>query len=107
MFKANGQLCVNLLASEHEEVARHFAGITSVTMEQHFSLHDWQLQPGSQPRLAGALANIQGRVAEVQEVGTHSVLLVELDDIQVRDRGNGLVYFSRAFHHLPRPSVAA
>ncbi|MDH4554296.1 4-hydroxyphenylacetate 3-monooxygenase, reductase component [Pseudomonas sp. BN417] len=107
VFKANGRLCVNVLASEHEDVAKHFAGMTRVEMEQRFGLHDWQLEPDAQPRLAGALANLQGRVAEVREVGTHSVLLVELDDIRVRDRGDGLVYFSRAFHHLQRPSVAA
>lgn len=105
VIKANGRLCVNVLASEHEEVARHFAGITQVTMEQRFSLHDWQLQDARQPKLAGALANLEGRVAQVQEVGTHSVLLVELEDIQVRDSGDGLVYFSRAFHPLTRPSA--
>ncbi|MEE1923330.1 4-hydroxyphenylacetate 3-monooxygenase, reductase component [Pseudomonas sp. 148P] len=106
VIKANGRLCVNVLASEHEEVARHFAGITQVTMEQRFGLHDWQLQDARQPKLAGALANLEGRVTQVQEVGTHSVLLVELEDIQVRDSGDGLVYFSRAFHPLTRPSAA-
>ncbi|MEP9317760.1 4-hydroxyphenylacetate 3-monooxygenase, reductase component [Pseudomonas sp. LABIM340] len=107
IFKANGHVCVNVLASEHVEVARQFAGMTKVAMEQRFGLHEWRLRPGSQPRLAGALANLEGQVTEVQEVGTHSVLLVRLDNIEVRDRGDGLVYFSRSFHQLPRPSITA
>jgi len=106
VIKANGRLCVNVLASEHEDVARHFAGITQVTMEQRFGLHGWQLQDAAQPRLSDALASLEGRVTQVQEVGTHSVLLVELEDIQVREGGDGLVYFSRAFHPLVRPSAA-
>ncbi len=105
VIKANARLCVNVLASEHEEVARHFAGITQVTMEQRFGLHDWQLHDAAQPRLADALASLEGRVSQVQEVGTHSVMLVELEDIQVRGSGDGLVYFSRAFHPLVRPSA--
>lgn len=56
--------------------------------------------------MSDALANLEGRVTQVQEVGTHSVLLVELDVIRVRDSGDGLVYFSRAFHPLVRPSAA-
>ncbi|MFO6382400.1 4-hydroxyphenylacetate 3-monooxygenase reductase subunit, partial [Pseudomonas aeruginosa] len=54
-----------------------------------------------------ALANLQGRIAEVQEIGTHSVLLLELEDIQVLEQGDGLVYFSRSFHRLQCPRRAA
>ncbi|MDF1653069.1 4-hydroxyphenylacetate 3-monooxygenase reductase subunit, partial [Pseudomonas aeruginosa] len=53
------------------------------------------------------LANLQGRIAEVQEIGTHSVLLLELEDIQVLEQGDGLVYFSRSFHRLQRACRAA
>lgn len=96
VFKANGRLCVNVLSGEHEEVARHFAGMTEVPMERRFALHDWREGLAGLPVLHGALANLQGRIAEVQEIGTHSVLLLELEDIQVLEQGDGLVYFSRS-----------
>jgi flavin reductase (NADH) len=43
----------------------------------------------------------------VQEVGTHSVMLVQLDEICVREHGDSLVYFSRGFHRLQRAVQAA
>lgn len=107
VFKANGRLCVNVLSGEHEEVARHFAGMTEVPMERRFALHDWREGLAGLPVLHGALANLQGRIAEVQEIGTHSVLLLELEDIQVLEQGDGLVYFSRSFHRLQRACRAA
>lgn len=61
VFKANGRLCVNVLSGEHEEVARHFAGMTEVPMERRFALHDWREGLAGLPVLHGALANLQGR----------------------------------------------
>lgn len=98
---------MNVLSGEHEEVARHFAGMTEVPMERRFALHDWREGLAGLPVLHGALANLQGRIAEVQEIGTHSVLLLELEDIQVLEQGDGLVYFSRSFHRLQRACRAA
>ena len=66
VFKANGRLCVNVLSGEHEEVARHFAGMTEVPMERRFALHDWREGLAGLPVLHGALANLRGRIAEVQ-----------------------------------------
>ncbi len=102
VFKANGRLCVNVLTGDQEEAAKHFAGMTGVAMEERFALDPWNTGSQGVPVLDGALANLQGRIVESQEIGTHSVLLVELDDIQVRDEGDSLVYFSRAFRRVER-----
>lgn len=102
VFKANGKLCVNVLTGDQEEAAKHFAGMTGVAMEERFALDPWATGSQGVPVLDGALANLQGRIVESQEIGTHSVLLVELDDIQVRDEGDSLVYFSRAFRRVER-----
>ena len=106
VFKANGRLCVNVLSAAQEEAARHFAGMTGVAMDERFARDAWQAGEGGLPVLEGALANLQGRIAEAQEIGTHSVLLVELDDIRVREEGDSLVYFSRAFRVVSRDQVA-
>ena len=102
VFKANGRLCVNVLSGAQEEAAKHFAGMTGVAMEERFALDPWTTGSQGLPVLEGALANLQGRIVEAQEIGTHSVLLVELDDIRVRDEGDSLVYFSRAFRRVER-----
>ncbi|SDS92440.1 4-hydroxyphenylacetate 3-monooxygenase, reductase component [Pseudomonas oryzae] len=102
VFKANGRLCVNVLSGAQEEAAKHFAGMTGVAMEERFALDPWTTGSQGLPVLDGALANLQGRIVETQEIGTHSVLLVELDDIHVRPEGDSLVYFSRAFRRVER-----
>lgn len=107
VFKANGRLCVNVLSGEHEEVARHFAGMTEVPMERRFALHDWREGLAGLPVLHGALANLQGRIAEVQEIGTHSVLLLELVS-RFPEQGGRPVYFSRSLiaRNAPRRAKA-
>ncbi|ENA28299.1 MULTISPECIES: 4-hydroxyphenylacetate 3-monooxygenase, reductase component [Pseudomonas] len=107
VFKQNGRLCVNVLAGEHEEVARHFAGMTGIDMDERFKRHAWKEGREGVPILDDALASLQGRITDTQEVGTHSVLLVELDEICTRERCDSLVYFSRNFHRLQREHSAA
>ncbi|MNC24737.1 4-hydroxyphenylacetate 3-monooxygenase reductase component [compost metagenome] len=76
--------------------------MTGVAMDERFALDPWTTGSEGLPVLDGALANLQGRIVETHEIGTHSVLLVELDDIHVRDEGDSLVYFSRAFRRVER-----
>lgn len=42
VFQGNGKLCVNVLNHEQELMARHFAGMTGMAMEERFSLSCWQ-----------------------------------------------------------------
>ena len=42
VFQGNGKLCINVLNHEQEIMARHFAGMTGVTMEERFALSGWQ-----------------------------------------------------------------
>jgi flavin reductase (NADH) len=37
-FSTDGKLCINVLNHEQEIMARHFAGMTGVTMEERFAL---------------------------------------------------------------------
>ncbi|EGD02786.1 4-hydroxyphenylacetate 3-monooxygenase, reductase subunit, partial [Burkholderia sp. TJI49] len=49
-----------------------------------------------------ALGSLQGTIAEMKEVGSHSVMFIEATTIRVRDDGDSLIYFSRAFHRVAR-----
>ena len=42
VFQGNGKLCINVLNHEQEEMARHFAGMTGMTMDDRFGLSGWQ-----------------------------------------------------------------
>lgn len=51
VFQGNGKLCINVLNHEQEIMARHFAGMTGVTMEERFALSGWQQGALGQPVL--------------------------------------------------------
>ncbi|MDB5997334.1 MAG: 4-hydroxyphenylacetate 3-monooxygenase, reductase subunit [Pseudomonas sp.] len=99
---ANRALCVNILPGHLEGVARQFAGMTDVPPAERFSTHDWQSGPLGLPVLSDALASLEGVIVDVKEVGSHSVLFVEVAHISVRDEGESLTYFGRNFHRLAR-----
>ena len=98
VFRGNGRLCVNVLNHEQELMARHFAGMTGMAMAERFSQSCWQRGPLQQPVLKGALASLEGRISQVQTIGTHLVYLVEVENIILSDDGHGLIYFRRRFH---------
>lgn len=107
VFKTNGVVGVNVLSHEHEQTAKVFAGMTGVPMEERFDRAHWieDVEAGL-PVLRGALATLEGRVSQVAEVGTHSVLFIEIERIDTGPAGDALVYFERSFLS-PQPIVLA
>lgn len=101
-FERNRHVCINVLPAEHEQLARHFAGLTDLPMERRFDLPVWDQGEQDVPVLRDALASLQGTIAEMKEVGSHSVMFIEATSIRVRDDGDSLIYFSRAFHRVSR-----
>ena len=63
VFQGNGKLCINVLNHEQEIMARHFAGMTGVTMEERFALSGWQQGALGQPVLKGSLASLEGEIS--------------------------------------------
>jgi flavin reductase (NADH) len=102
VFKQNGHLCVNVLSGEHEALALHFSGATKVVMEQRFTFDTWRAGVAHQPVLDNALVKLQGHIKDCKEVGSHSVMFVELDEIEVSEEPDSLIYFNRLFHKVRR-----
>lgn len=98
VFQGNGKLCINVLNHEQELMARHFAGMTGMSMEERFTLSCWQKGVLAQPVLKEALASLEGEISQVQAIGTHLVYLVEIKNIHLSQEGHGLIYFKRRFH---------
>ena len=67
-------------------------------MDERFGWDVWDKGILEQPLLRNALANLEGEITQVQDIGTHSVYMVEMKKIVVSDDGHGLVYFKRKFH---------
>lgn len=101
-FEQNRALCINVLPAECEELARHFAGMSGLPMEQRFAAARWRDDGNPLPRLEQALVSLSGHLVDTAHVGTHSVMFVQIDDIVVRRQADGLLYFDRSFRRLAR-----
>lgn len=99
IFKNNGVVAVNVLASDQSELAQHFAGATNVPMAERFSWDIWD-EDSDAPTLRDARVALVGRIRDTYSRGTHTVMFVELDSIRTRDETGGLIYDSRNFHQV-------
>jgi flavin reductase len=101
VLKANKVLAINTLRPGHEDLSGVFAGQGGVPMADRFGPDDWTIMMSGSPVLKNALMAIDGKVVEVNEVGTHSVLFVEVLDVVLREADPALVYYQRGYRHVP------
>jgi flavin reductase (NADH) len=112
VFRENGHLCVNVLSDEQEELAMHFSGATKVPMDERFGWNIWEKSLDGEdigatrpPVLTDALVKLQGEIKECKQVGSHSVMFVELSVIDVSEEKDSLIYFNRLFHKVKRAAA--
>ena len=104
-FKANGALCVNVLAGTHQELSGAFAN-RNLSTEERFATTHWTVLESGAPVMQEALVNFDCRIAQVHEVGSHSIFYCEIQDIRQGGADDGLVYFNRAYHRVCEDSKA-
>ena len=98
-LKANGNVCVNVVAAGQKEVAMVFAGVTKCTMEERFDAGTWASLATGAPVLQGAVVSFDCTVAEIVEKGTHCVVFAEVAGIRGGSHHeHGLIYFGRDYH---------
>jgi flavin reductase (DIM6/NTAB) family NADH-FMN oxidoreductase RutF len=87
-----GRLCVNVLASDQEDLARTF----SLSGADKFAGVGWSPSTNGAPRLHGALAWIDCTVADVFEGGDHLVVTARVDGLDV-GAGKPLIFYRGGF----------
>lgn len=96
----HGNIGINVLGARGQEPASVFAGMTGCTMEERFERVPWRPGRLGVPVLDDALVTLEGRIVESKTVGSHSVIFVQIEHIDLRGQAGGLVYFDRRFHNL-------
>ncbi|WP_367595460.1 flavin reductase [Teichococcus deserti] len=105
-FKANGVLCVNVLAGGQQAISNHFAGATgAATAEQRFEIGAWSRLETGAPVLDGAAVSLDCVIDEVLEKGTHGVFFAAIRAIRLGDKAPALIWWQRDYHHLPHPAA--
>ena len=100
VFRGNGRICVNVLGADHQELALQFAGASDLSMQDRLSVADWDNESEGVPVLGNAVASIIGRITSQYQQGSHTVMFVEVDKVNISEERGGLVYFQRQFHGL-------
>lgn len=97
---SSGALCVNVLSSEQEHLAKVFAGmVEGVHGEERFEHGQWRTLTTGAPVLEGALTNFDCRVVKVFDESTHHAFLCEV--LATGEQGNEpLIYMNGAFRKI-------
>jgi flavin reductase (NADH)/flavin reductase/chlorophenol-4-monooxygenase component 1 len=96
-IKANRVFCVNSLQADQRNLSQAFAGIGSIPMKERFMLTDWDALVTGAPRCKHALVTLDCEVAEVRDVGTHSVFTARVLATKESEAGEPLLYQRRAY----------
>ena len=99
IIKQNGKVCINVLNAEQQALAKHFACMLDSSMDERFSWDIWDESEAQQLLLRDAVANLEGEIIDSHGIGTHSIFIVQLSDIQVQPQPS-LVYFARQFNSV-------
>ena len=102
-FVENKILTVNVLGAQHEHISNVFA--SKLSSEERFQHGVWtELETGA-PVLKDALVNFDCEIDQIQEVGTHTILICRVVAIQQSEQEQSLVYFNRAYHQVGQTEV--
>jgi len=94
---ANRAFCANLLAEDQQELSNLFAGRAGGDHTQRFAKADWAHGPLGQPRLAGATAVFECRLATALLWETHYIIVGQVQSMDLSDSPAALLYGQRAY----------
>lgn len=97
VIKANHVMSVNCLDAGQRALSQAFAGIGGLPMADRFALADWTTLVTGAPCCRGALVTLDCHLADVREVGTHSIFIANVMATTARSQGEPLVYRQRGY----------
>lgn len=97
-FRANGVICVNVLAGRHRELSGLFSRPGAA---DRFAGTGWTSGATGAPVLKDAAVSFDCRISACHEEGTHSVLFCAVEAMEMGPGApEGLIWFGRDYHHL-------
>jgi flavin reductase (DIM6/NTAB) family NADH-FMN oxidoreductase RutF len=100
VIKANGVLCVSSLGADQIELSQMFAGVGRVPMVERFAGPNWAVLATGSPYCKNSRVALDCRVADIREVGTHSVIFAEVLSTAHAGGDEPLIYHSRNYATL-------
>ena len=102
MLGASRVFSVNILAKDHEALAKRFAGMMGGSQDKNFKegrFEDglWDVAATGAPILKTALASFDCRVAMIMDTGSHGVVIGDIQHVHVGDARAPLLYSDGQF----------
>lgn len=95
LVASTGRYGISVLAEEHEQLSRHFAGSSKGEVRPEFS---WRGDP-AQPFIADALAHIGAEVLDEHAAGDHTLFIARVSHLEYRE-GQPLVFYTGRYCNL-------
>lgn len=96
-IRASGHVCINILASDQEELSQHFARSAG----DRFADVTWTVNANGLPVLGSVLAWLDCVIEATQEAGDHEVALCAVRDLAVsRAHAEPLLFFRGAYSSI-------
>jgi flavin reductase (DIM6/NTAB) family NADH-FMN oxidoreductase RutF len=99
-IKANAVLCVSNLGVEQLELSKVFAGVGCVPMHERFAGAGWGVLATGSPYCKAARFALDCSVADVREIGTHSVIFAQVLSAVHANDSDPLIYHKRNYATL-------
>ena len=99
VIRENGQVCVNVLSCEQEDVSTTFSD-RAIAPAVRFETGDWHESGLGNPMLADTAAHFDCEIDKAVEYGTHTVFFCRATEIGVSENATCLIYQGRAYHKI-------
>lgn len=96
LIMESGIFCVNVLATQHIDLAARFSGQHGIEGDERFQDREWPTLKTGSPVLPGALVSFDCAVVRRVDAGTHTIFIGGIEDVAVSD-GKPLIYSNGDF----------
>ena len=100
----SGRYCLNILHHSDREIAQLCGG--GARGEDRFNVGDWIDTETGCPRLANAEAAVVCKVIQSTSVGTHDIVVGEVEEVFVSETAEPLIYVDGRYTHAPAGQLA-
>lgn len=97
---ANGVVCINLLATDQDNIGARFAGVGGVRGAERFKGGRWSTLVTGAPVLQGAVASFDCRVVDRYDFQTHSLFVCLVEAVHAAPDREPLLYVNGSWASL-------
>jgi flavin reductase (DIM6/NTAB) family NADH-FMN oxidoreductase RutF len=106
LVKRHGFFGVNILTSDHLDIAERFTGKGGLKGAARFAGAEWVTRVSGVPLLVGALAAIDCEVEDIIERHSHAIVIGRVLDLQLSTRTAALAYWQGQYVAIDRDEDA-